>query len=95
MSSFQYFGTPYLWEHIYEAAISEENPERRLHLLREAQQAVLQRAQALDEQETAPSFEEVTALEEAADFLRDMKLTTEADGAGKHIRPGDRDEYPR
>ncbi len=95
MTSFQYFGTPYLWEKIYEAAISEKNPDRRLHLLREAQQAVLQRAQALDEQEAAPSVEEVTALEEAAEFLRDMKRTTEADGIGKDIQPGDRDEYPR
>lgn len=93
--SFQYFGTPYLWEQIYEAAISEPNPDRRMELLREAQKAVLQRAQALQEQEGNPSFEEMTALEEAADFLHDMKLTTEADGIGKHMKLGDREDYPQ
>jgi len=94
MASFQYFQTPYLWEQIYEAAISEPNPERRMQLLREAQTAVLQRAQALEEAEQG-SPNEAIALEEAADFLRDMKLATEADGVGKHITPGDQEPYPR
>jgi hypothetical protein len=94
MNSFAYFGTPFLWERVYEAAISEENPDRRLQLLREAQRAVLQRAQGLEE-DVHGSFEEMTALEDAADFLREMKLVTESDGVGKHIAPGDREDYPR
>ena len=92
---FQYFGVPYLWEQIYEAAISEANPERRRHLLREAQRAILQRAQALEEQEGTPDFEETMALEAAAEFLRDLHVATQADGDGKEMNPGDHEDCQR
>src|SRR4051812_1482591 len=62
-----YADEPYMWESVYELAVTEKNPEHRQQLLIAAQDAILQRARAL--QESGGSDLECTALEDAASFL--------------------------
>ena len=56
----------------------------------EAERAILERALVLST-EQAEHGTEMVALEEAAKFVREMKLTTMSDGHGKDLSPGDRD----
>jgi hypothetical protein len=80
----------YAWEMLYEQAIGEADTAlRRLRLL-EAQEAILERARMLDVEVGEEHESEAKALEEAADFVREMKLETQADGLGKEVRVGDK-----
>ena len=56
----------------------------------EAQRAVLERALVL-EKEGGNNPAEGQALQEAADFLREMKLNTQSDGMGNELTSGDKD----
>jgi hypothetical protein len=83
----------YVWEVLFERAITEPDPDvRRLRLL-ETQQAILARARALDDQ-PGDHEPEAEALEEAAELIREMKLQTQADGIGKEVKPGDKRNLP-
>lgn len=81
-----YANAPYLWESVYQLAVAEENPASRQQLLIEAQTAMLQRAQALEAE--GGSELECTALETAADNLREMKVNKQSDGSGKAPETG-------
>jgi hypothetical protein len=78
----------YAWEALYEHAISVADPEVRRQRLLEAQEAILHRAKILDD-EPGDHEAEAQALEEAADFVRDMKLQTQSDGVAKEVNVGD------
>jgi len=80
---------PGVWEQFYEAAITEPDRTKRMERLIEAQRAVLERALVL-EKEGGNNPAEGQALQEAADFLREMKLSTLADGLGKELTAGDK-----
>jgi hypothetical protein len=82
-----YADEPYMWESVYELAVTEKNPEHRQQLLIAAQDAILQRARAL--QESGGSDLECTALEDAASFLKELKQITQKDGVGKHVEVGE------
>jgi hypothetical protein len=84
-------GHAYAWEVLYEQAISEPNPAIRRMRLFEAQEAILDRARMLDDEPGQEHESEVYALEEAADFVREMKLESQADGAGKEVKIGDQE----
>ncbi len=81
-----YANAPYLWEAVYKLAVAEQNPASRQKLLIEAQSAMLQRAQALEAEGGSDS--ECTALEAAAESLREMKVNTQSDGSGKSAALG-------
>jgi hypothetical protein len=55
--------------------------------LQEAEDAILRRAATLDDQ-ADQAEPEVQALEEAADFIREMKLNTQTDGVNKQMKRG-------
>ncbi len=74
-----YANAPFLWESVYKLAVAEQNPAFRRQLLIEAQSAMLQRAQALEAEGGSDS--ECTALETAAESLREMKVNTHSDGS--------------
>jgi hypothetical protein len=76
-----YSTEPYLWQSVYELAVAEENPANRQPLLIEAQKAMLQRAQALEAE--GGSELECTALETAAENLREIKIHKQSDGSGE------------
>lgn len=76
-----YANEPYLWQSVYELAVAEPNPASRQQLLIEAQTAMLQRAEALEAEGGSDS--ECTALETAAENLREMKVNKQSDGSGK------------
>ena len=84
----------YTWEALYEHAISVADPKVRRQRLSEAQEAILHRARTLDA-EPGDHDAEAQALEEAADFVRDMKLQTQSEGVGKEINVGDAVPIPR
>jgi hypothetical protein len=63
-----------LWEHYYDAAISEADPGLRLRRIAEAQEAMLQRAAELEESKA--SDVQCQALEDAAGFLQKMKMAS-------------------
>jgi hypothetical protein len=54
--------------------------------LLELQEVILERARMLDVEVGQEHESEAQALEEAADFVRQMKLGTQADGLGKEVR---------
>ena len=62
----------------------------RRRRLQEAETAILQRARALDG-EPGDHETEAHALEEAADYVREMKLESETDGVGKEVKVGDKE----
>jgi hypothetical protein len=88
---------PYVWEVLYERAITEPDPGLRRLRLQEAEQAILNRAGVLDDNdnEAVQHEPEAQALEEAADFLREMKLITQSDGVAKEMKSGAKVELPR
>jgi hypothetical protein len=87
---------PYFWETLYERAITEPDPGLRRLRLQEAEEAILCRAGVLDDgNEAAQSEPEAQALEEAADFRREMKLKTQADGGNKELKIGAKLRLPR
>src|SRR3954464_9832108 len=59
--------------------------------LLELQEVILERARMLDVEVGQEHESEAQALEEAADFVRQMKLGTQADGLGKEVRIGDKE----
>jgi len=63
-----------LWEHYYDAAISEPNPGLRLRRIAEAQKAMLERAAELEEAKGSDA--QCQALEDAAGFLQKMKMAS-------------------
>jgi hypothetical protein len=69
--------------------IGEADPALRDVRLLEAQEAILERARMLDVEVGQEHESEAQALEEAADFVREMKLETQADGLGKEVKVGD------
>jgi hypothetical protein len=79
----EYAREPYLWESIYQLAVTEKEPIQRDGLLVEATTAMLLRAQALEL--GAGSNLECAALEEAAEVLRERKLNTQYDCSGRHL----------
>lgn len=87
-------GNANVWETLYEHAITESNTELRRRRLREAERAILDRAKALDD-DPGEHESEAQALEEAANFIREMKLQAETDGVCKELQIGDKDEFPR
>ena len=82
------------WQAIYEKAIAEPNPDLRRQRLLEAQRAILDRAAEL-EHERGDHQAEAEALQEAADFVREMKAATLTDGEGMEIKIGDKDKLPK
>ena len=87
-----YANEPYLWESVYQLAMAEKNPANRPQLLIEAQKALLQRALALED--GGGSDSECTALESAAESLREMKVNHQTDGAGKCPESGKPGQEP-
>jgi hypothetical protein len=86
---------PYFWGALYERAITEPDPGLRRLRLQEAEEAILRRAGVLDvANEAAPGEPEAQALEEAADFIREMKLITQSDGVDKEMKKGAKVELP-
>ena len=85
--------TAYGWEPAYEKAISEPDPSLRRARLQEAEIRILERARML-ELESRNDDAECLALEEAADFIREMKKKTQMDGIGKEVSPGDMQPFP-
>ena len=81
-----YANEPFLWQSIYELAVTNQTPANRQQLLIEAQTAMLQRAQALEAE--GGSDAECAALETAAGCLREMKLNKQSDGSGKPPETG-------
>jgi hypothetical protein len=75
------------WDVLYERAITQPDVNLRRQRLAEAETAILERARVLDE-EPGQHEAEGQALEEAADFIREMKLQTQSDGVGKELRVG-------
>src|SRR3954462_4129882 len=71
--------------------IGEADPALRDVRLLEAQEAILERARMLDVEVGQEHESEAQALEEAADFVREMKLETQADGLGKEVKIGDKE----
>ena len=69
---------PAAWLQMYDAAMRETDSSLRWQLIMEAQNAILDRAQALEEQ--GGSDAECNALEAAADALAKMKLGYKSDG---------------
>jgi hypothetical protein len=69
----------------YEAAVSEPNPKLRLQRLAEAQKLVLARAHQLENE--GGTDVECQALEDAAEFLRQLKAESTGDGIGSHLEP--------
>src|SRR3954452_17040194 len=63
----------YVWEVLYEKAISERDPLLRPQRLGKAEQAILKRVSELDG-DSAEHEEEAQALEEAADVVQEMRL---------------------
>jgi hypothetical protein len=84
---------PYTWEVLYEKAITEPDTALRRLRLQEAEEAILHRAAILDNQPD-PHQTEVQALEEAADFIREMKRKTQSDGINKQIKIGQQIDLP-
>jgi hypothetical protein len=82
------------WEAIYEKAITEANPDLRRQRLLEAQKAILDRAATLED-ERGDHQAEAEALEEAADFLREMKAQTQTDGVAMELKVGDKEAWPK
>jgi hypothetical protein len=82
------------WEALYEKAITEANPDLRRQRLLEAQEAILDRA-AMLEDDRGDHQAESQALQEAADFVREMKAQTLTDGVGMEIEIGDKDNFPK
>ncbi len=80
---------PAVWQHYYEAAISEPEPELRLWRIAEAQKAILDRARELEQNKEADA--ECQAIEDATDFLAELKAATQGDGIGKHVNRGDQE----
>jgi hypothetical protein len=81
---------PEYWTKLYESAITEPDRTLRMARLLEAERAILERALFLSTGPTEHATE-IVALEEAAKFVREMKLNTLSDGDGNHLSPGDRD----
>jgi hypothetical protein len=81
---------PEYWTKLYESAITEPDRTVRMTRLLEAERAILERALVLST-DLSEHHTEVVALEEAAKFVREMKLNTLSDGDGNHLSPGDRD----
>ncbi len=81
-----YANAPYLWQSVYELAVAELSPANRPQLLIEAQTAMLQRAEALEAE--GGSDAECSALETAAEHLREMKVNRQSDGSGKPPQSG-------
>jgi hypothetical protein len=77
------------WTTLYEIAIREPDRAKRMRLLLQAERAVLERAIDLEREENGHEAEE-KALEEAASFIREMKLNTMNDGVGKELKCGDK-----
>jgi hypothetical protein len=82
-----------VWESLYEQAITEPNVQLRRRRLQEAGAAVLERALVLD-REPGDHEAEGLALEDAAEFIREMKRVTQTDGLGKEIKIGDKEDLP-
>lgn len=82
------------WEAIYEKALTEANPDLRRQRLLEAQRAILDRAAMLEE-ERGDHEAEVEALQEAAEFVREMKAATQMDGVGMELKIGDKEELSK
>ena|SRR3954447_13702885 len=85
---------PDLWESLYEQAITEPDPDLRRRRLQEAETAILRRARVLD-REPGEHEAEVQALEEAASYIREMKLETQTDGVSKEVNTGDKEPVSR
>ena len=81
---------PEFWTKLYESAITEPDRTLRMARLLEAERAILERALVLSTEQTEHGSE-IVALEEAAKFVREMKLKTMSDGVGKNLSPGDRE----
>jgi hypothetical protein len=81
---------PEFWTKLYESAITEPDRTLRMARLLEAERAILERALVLSTEHTEHGTE-IVALEEAAKFVREMKLNTMSDGVGKDLSPGDRE----
>jgi hypothetical protein len=81
---------PEFWTKLYESAITEPDRTLRMARLLEAERAILERALFLSTDRTEHGTE-IVALEEAAKFVREMKLNTMSDGDGKDLSPGDRE----
>jgi hypothetical protein len=82
-----------MWEALYEKAITEPDTELRRLRLQEAEEAILRRAAILEDQ-WDPAQAEAQALEEAADFVREMKLNTQTDGMNKQMQRGAKATLP-
>ncbi len=82
------------WESLYEKAVAESDRALRTQRLLEAEEAILQRARALDE-EQGDHEGEALALEEAARFIREMKQKVKTNGEADAIKPGDQEELPK
>jgi hypothetical protein len=80
---------PVVWEQYYEAAIAERDPSVRLWRIAEAQKAILQRARELEENKETDA--ECQAIENATDFLAELKAASQGDGIGKQVERGDHD----
>jgi hypothetical protein len=78
---------PAMWEHYYEIAISERNPDLRFQRLAEAQRAILQRARHLEDY--GGSDAECQAIEDAAESLQTLKMNSLGDGVGKQLEQAD------
>jgi hypothetical protein len=83
--------TPHLWTKLYEIAVSEPNRAMRMERLLEAERAILERALMLEDEKEDHEAEKI-ALEEAAGFVREMKLSVMTDGVGKELAPGQHDK---
>lgn len=81
-----YANAPYLWQSIYQLAVAERDPASRQQLLIEAQNAMLQRAQTLEDEGGSDS--ECAALETAAESIREMKVNKQSDGSAKPLESG-------
>ena len=79
------------WDTIYERAITEPDVHLRRQRLVEAETAILERARVLDDQ-PGEHEAEGQALEEAADFIREMKLRTQSNGVNQELRVGQKSD---